>query len=336
MKAFLPVTLSLLLAFPACSSSDRLANDAEQFAEGMARKAESMAGRPDRSYQNKDPYLTREFTLAGAGELRVQTSGGNITVAGTDGNRVKVNMYVNKSSWGKNPSAKEVEEALENYTIDISQNGNTVSAIAENKSKNWSGNNNVSISFVVQVPRAIATQLRTSGGNITLDQVDGKQDLKTSGGSISATGIGGDLAAHTSGGDIAIQSYKGTLDARTSGGNIRLENGSGTLKMHTSGGNITLSGIAGGVEAKTSGGNITADLDKPRDFVTLATSGGNVSVTMPQGIGMDVDIRGSKVNTSFQNFKGDFRSDRVTGKVDGGGIPVDLRTSGGRINLVQR
>jgi hypothetical protein len=321
MKTLLLFVVSLALAFPACSSTDRMAGEAD---------------RPETTLQANEPYFTKEFTLRGAGDLRVQTSGGNITVNGTNGERVKVEMFVNKSGWGKNRSSKEVEEALRNYDINISQSGNSVVATAENKSKNWSGNNNLSISFVVQVPHAMVTQLRTSGGNITLSNLDGKQEVKTSGGNIKASGIGGDMNAHTSGGDIALESYKGTLDARTSGGNIRLENGTGKLKLHTSGGNIKLSGIAGGVDARTSGGSISADIQKPRDFITLATSGGNVSVTVPRGIGMDVDIRGSKVNTSFDKFQGDFKSDRVTGKVDGGGIPVDLKTSGGRIDLVQR
>jgi hypothetical protein len=326
----------LVLVFPACSSTDRVASDAEHFADQVAGQAESVAERLERSFQADEPYLTKEFTLRGPGDLRVQTSGGNITVNGTNANQVKVEMFVNKSSWGKNRTTKEVEEALRNYEINLTQSGNSVVASAENKAKSWTNNNNISISFVVQVPHAIATQLRTSGGNIKINNVDGRQDIKTSGGNISASGIGGDMDAHTSGGDISLNSYQGTLDARTSGGNIRLENGLGKLKLHTSGGNIKLSGIAGGVEARTSGGSISADIEKPKDFITLATSGGNVSVTIPRGTGMDVDIRGSKVNTSFDKFQGDFKSDRVTGKVDGGGIPVELKTSGGRIDLVQR
>jgi DUF4097 and DUF4098 domain-containing protein YvlB len=329
MKILIPFFLSLILSSSACSSSDHHAQEAKHLTE-------SLAGLSGGSYQENEPYITKNFTITGAGSLQVKTSGGNITVSGSNGNRISVEMYVHKSSWGKNRNAKEVEEALQNFMITISQSGNTVMAIAEKKSESWFKNNNVSISFVVQVPHQIVCDLRTSGGNITLQDVDGKQEVRTSGGNITTTGVNGDMLAHTSGGNIVLQSYKGTLEARTSGGNIRLEDGMGDLKLHTSGGNIRLSGIAGGINASTSGGSITAEIINPKNFINLSTSGGNVTVTVPQGIGMDVDIRGSKVNTSFQDFKGDLSANKVTGKVNGGGIPVELRTSGGSINLVQR
>lgn len=336
MKALVPFSLGFLLIFPACSSPDRIAGNVEHFADRIAEEAESVAERFERSVEDMEPYLTRDFTLASPGNLRVQTSGGNISVTGGSSNQVRVEMYVHKSSGGKNHSAKEIAEALENYEITVAQSGNTISALAENKSRNWIGNNNVSISFVVRVPHDVSGQLRTSGGNITLTNLDGKQEVKTSGGNISARGIGGDLDAHTSGGNIMLQRYRGNLDARTSGGNINLEDGSGELKIHTSGGNIRLSEITGSVNARTSGGNIIAGIDRPGHYVTLATSGGDISLTLPKNTGMDVDMRGSKVNTSFQDFRGDLRDDRVTGKVNGGGIPVDLKTSSGRVALVQR
>lgn len=84
-------------------------------------------------------------------------------------------------------------------------------------------------------PVSTTTDLRTSGGSISLENLTGNQDAKTSGGRITARQIGGDLEVNTSGGSITIEEIEGYVDAKTSGGRISAANVTGGITARTSG-----------------------------------------------------------------------------------------------------
>lgn len=276
-----------------------------------------------------DPYLTKSFNLS-SGDLFVSTSGGSIRVEGGNANSVKVEMYV-KSNKHSDSKIKEMLE--EDYEIRIEKSGSRIEAVAKKVSKNWSWNG-ISISFVVYTPENFACDLNTSGGSLKISGVSGRNhELKTSGGSITAEDMSGDLEARTSGGSITVKDFVGELDAKTSGGSIKLSNIKGDIDVSTSGGGITIDDAQGAVYASTSGGSINADISKLEDQLVLKTSGGSVRATIPSGLGLDLDLRGNRVNTSLNNFSGESKSDRVNGTVNGGGILVQLSTSGGSVNL---
>lgn len=276
-----------------------------------------------------NPYLTKSFNLS-SGDLYVSTSGGSIRVEGGSGNTVKVEMYV-RSNRHSDKKMKEILE--EDYEIRIQKSGSRIEAVAKRTSKSWSWNG-ISISFVVYTPEKFACDLNTSGGSLKISDVSGRNhELKTSGGSITAEDMSGDLEARTSGGSITISDYLGEIDVRTSGGSINLSDIKGDVEASTSGGGIRINDAQGSVYATTSGGSINADITRLEDQLVLKTSGGSVRATIPSGLGLDLDLRGNRVNTSLSNFSGESKSDRVKGTVNGGGILVQLSTSGGGVHL---
>ncbi|MDX1618455.1 MAG: DUF4097 family beta strand repeat-containing protein [Balneolaceae bacterium] len=283
--------------------------------------------------QEDDPYRVEEFDISSPGELEVQTSGGHITVEASENNRVRVEMYVRRNGRDLTPSDTD----LDDFDIEISQTGNRVTAIADRRgrSRNW-GRNNISISFVVFTPRAISAELRTSGGHIAVTGLDGEQRLSTSGGHLKMNNLKGTVSARTSGGHIEIRDFVGDMNARTSGGHIEVEHSEGTIELHTSGGHISLNQLSGQVEATTSGGSIEADLTsiEPRGFgANLRTSGGHINVTVPEGIGLDLDLKGNRVSTKLENFSGEIERDEVEGSINGGGPKLTARTSGGTVRI---
>lgn len=286
------------------------------------------------AHASDDPYLTKTFTLDGPGDLEVNTSGGSIDVVGTSGNQVTVEMYVKPNGgWSLFGSDDDdIEEALEDYTIDIRQDGSKVIATAERQGSNW-GNSKVSISFKVMVPNRISCDLSTSGGSISVADVEGKHDIRTSGGSLNFDHLSGTTQAHTSGGSINVDDYRGKLDANTSGGSISVDGAEGEALLKTSGGSIRLENIRGSLEARTSGGGIRADVAELGKFLTLKTSGGSITATIPGGQGLDLDLSGNRVNTKLVNFTGESDKNSINGSVNGGGVPVSLHTSGGSVTL---
>lgn len=290
-----------------------------------------------KAQSDEKPYLTKQFQMGNSGKLEAETSGGNIAVLGQKSGQAKVEVYVRGNNGKAKLSADEIKERLENYEITINQEGNTLYAKSRSKKNfsSWVVNNGLSISFKIYVPEKVASRLQTSGGNIAIADVAGEQQVSTSGGNISVDNVNGNTALETSGGNINVDNYKGRLTVECSGGNIKLSNASGELKVETSGGNISLSEVSGGVEAETSGGNISAKLSQIDKFLTLETSGGNISANIPMDKGLDIDIEADKVHANIKNwnFSGKIDKDVIKGSVNGGGIPVKIRTSGGNVNL---
>lgn len=279
---------------------------------------------------SEDAYQTERFNVSGSVSLEVQTSGGSIQVEGSNDDEVLVEMYVRRR--GKYVEAGEAD--LDDYEISITQNGNTVSAIADRKSnRGWNWNDGYSISFVVYTPKETRTRLKTSGGSLTARNLAGSQELRTSGGSITTEGIQGQMVLRTSGGSISITDVKGDAEAKTSGGTIRANMMVGNLDANTSGGSIRLTGIEGNVEAKTSGGSISAEILAPKDIIDLRTSGGSITVTVPDSQGYDLDLDANRVYAELINFNGRAERDEIRGTFNGGGTMLKAKTSGGSIRL---
>ncbi|SMO36722.1 DUF4097 family beta strand repeat-containing protein [Fodinibius sediminis] len=275
-------------------------------------KADGNAGN---SITVDEPYRTETFNATGSDLLDIKTSGGHITVEGSNSNAVRIEMYVQKN--GRDLSPDDTD--LANWDIDISQSGNTITAHARRKKSGWNifgSDNRISISFVIHAPREIETDLATSGGHLEGHGLAGTHTMKTSGGHITLSDIEGRVKARTSGGHISVNSLDGDLDAQTSGGHIHLEDIRGTS-----------------VQASTSGGNIEADFLALGSVIDLKTSGGNVNLQLPERSAFDLDLKGNLVNATLDNFSGKAERDEIKGKVNGGGPSVSAKTSGGIVSL---
>ena len=276
----------------------------------------------------QEPYVVQEFGVSDDVKIEVQTAGGSIEVIGRDTDEVRVEMYVRERGREVDPGDGD----LNGWQIDIDKTGNKVYAIAKRQDRSW-GNNKVSISFIVYAPVRSTSELKTSGGSISLENLIGTQTANTSGGSIRAEKIGGDIELKTSGGSITINDIEGFVAANTSGGRISVDRVTGGIDVKTSGGSITLEEVHGNVEAKTSGGSITAEIVEPKDFIELKTSGGSISIVVPRDKGYDLELDGNRVRADLDNFSGQYERDEIEGTLNGGGTKISARTSGGSVRL---
>ena len=269
------------------------------------------------------------FAVGNNVNVEVQTSGGSIEVIGSKRDNVHVEMFVKQR--GKEIDAKKVD--LDDWDITIKKKGNTVYAIAKKRKKISWGRDNFSVSFIVHSPVDSKAEVKSSGGGITLENLEGDQRAKTSGGSITASQIIGGVHLHTSGGSITLDEIEGNIQAHTSGGRIRATAINGEILAKTSGGSITLEDILGNVEARTSGGSIHAEIVKPDEYIDLKTSGGSISVTVPEEGGYDINLDGTRVRVKLANFDGDYEKDKIKGTLNGGGIRLTAKTSGGTVTM---
>jgi len=314
--------------------------------------------------QSNEPFTTYTFAPVVASNIRMveaNTSGGSITVNGTDGSEAVVEVNVTRASGGanlfnfrRNRATNENIKQLfeENYTVDVKVENGKLYAVARPNSRTLSNAERLNISFNITVPGQINSNLQTSGGSIRIRNLSGSQDFRTSGGSMTIENVTGDIVGRTSGGSITVANSSGTINLRTSGGSITARDCRGVINLGTSGGSLNLSNLIGDVDATTSGGSVTArnmqgalkagtsggsmnvDMVSVSEHVILSTSGGSISLNLPANRGYALDLRANRVNTSeLRNFSGNQRNNRVEGTVGNGGPNVSARTSGGRVNL---
>lgn len=283
---------------------------------------------------DKVPFDTKEFTLSGTGSFEGEVSGASISITGTSGNKVTVNYFLKKDGKYFSASASEVKEFLEDYTIEISQTGNRISLTAKQKSSgNWSWRNRPTLSFEISAPKNFNTTIRTSGRAVSLNELNGRQELASSGGSITIKNSQGEINSQSSGGSFNLSYFEGKLDARSSGGSIRVSEFKGDISAQSSGGGINLEGISGSINASSSGGSIKANLVSISKDLIFKSSGGSIAVTVPSNLAFDIDLRGGSLNSSLQNFQGTTTKNQISGKVNGGGPFISMQSSGGSIRI---
>ncbi|HEY2036863.1 MAG TPA: DUF4097 family beta strand repeat-containing protein, partial [Steroidobacteraceae bacterium] len=146
---------------------------------------------------------------------------------------------------------------------------------------NWFNFGSTRVSFELEVPRGYPVDLGTSGGHIDVRNLNAEVRAGTSGGSVLVQDVAGTVNAHTSGGSIEAERLNGPARLTTSGGGIDVTDSTGDLYLRTSGGSIQIQNADGRVDAHTSGGGIRAQLRGNRG-VTLATSGGSITLLLPQ------------------------------------------------------
>ncbi len=318
---------------------------------------------------NQQPYLNKSFANAAIKNVNVKTSGGSIMVSGGNASDAHVEVYINANNNNEDLSKDELTERLQNYDLDVSLSGNELEVSAKAKS-NFNWKKSLSISFKIYVPKEVSTNLTTSGGSIKLSNLNGEQSFGTSGGSLNVNQLNGIVKGHTSGGSINVTNSKSNIDMRTSGGSITAADCQGTISLSTSGGSLHLTNLNGTINARTSGGGINGDhisgelitgtsggsinltemacsletstsagsthvqMDQLGKYIKINGSVGHIDLQIPSGKGLDLDLHGNRISTNVTtNFNGEKDDSRMVGKLNGGGIPVTVRTSIGGINL---
>ena len=214
--------------------------------------------------------------------------------------------------------------------------------------------------------------LRSGGGHIRAGTIDGRADLDTDGGNITVGHAGSFVNVRTGGGQIDFGEVRGSVHAQTGGGGIRIMYVAGPMEVESSGGSICLTRVAGAVQAATADGTITAWINPssgpdngtggaPSNLPggasahpmivqlagasQLASGNGDIIVFLPRNLAANIDALVAKggehrieadpaLHLSFQTAESNGAGPvHAVGVLNGGGIPLKLRTSAGKIRL---
>jgi TonB family protein len=196
--------------------------------------------------------------------------------------------------------------------------------------------------------------LHTGGGHIRVGQIGGRAQLETVGGNITVAHAQKFVDVHTGGGQIDFGEVRGSVHAQTGGGGIRIMYVSGPMEVESSGGSICLTRVAGAVQAATSGGTITAWInpDTPTSggavrlggASQLTSGNGDIIVFLPRNLAATIEASvaagGDRhieadpaLHLTFQVPANGAGPSHATAVLNGGGAPLKLRTTAGKIRL---
>jgi hypothetical protein len=293
--------------------------------------------------------LEKKFDLAPGGRFVLTADVGAVTLQGVAGQQVSIVVTADR------------EDLAERVDFRFEPGAGELKMVAEQKDKGfmkWFRQVHGHVNIAIEVPRATAVDLRTAGGPIDLSALDAGVKANSSGGSVKITDVRGDVALSSSGGGVEARSVHGAVRLDSSGGSVRGEGIDGSVYAETSGGSLTLATVSGDVTASSSGGGVhiqgvggrvkAGSSGGPVDVVFAAgnskggeidSSGGGVAATVDPAVGLDVDAAssGGSVRCDLPvTIQGNVSSDRLQGKLNGGGPLLHLRSSGGGITISRR
>jgi TonB family protein len=197
--------------------------------------------------------------------------------------------------------------------------------------------------------------LHTGGGHIRAKEIGGRAELiSTEGGNITVGKASKYVAVKTGGGQIDFGEVHGSVHAQTGGGGIRVMYVAGPMQVESNEGSICLTRVASSVQAATADGTITAWISPdagssgPSGAIRLAgasqlsSGSGDIIVYIPRNLAANieaiVETGGEKrieadpalalqINITSSGYAKGWRS------LNGGGAPLKLKTTSGRIKL---
>ncbi len=196
--------------------------------------------------------------------------------------------------------------------------------------------------------------LRTGGGHIRAGLIGGRAELETAGGNITVAHAEKFVNVHTGGGQIDFGEVRGSVHAQTGGGGIRVMYVSGPMEVESSSGSICLTRVAGALQAATSGGTITAWInpDPPPGggavhlggASQLASGNGDIVVFLPRNLAATIEamvVGGGEghieadpaLHLNIQSPGNGAGPLHAMAVLNGGGAPLKLKTTGGKIRL---
>jgi TonB family protein len=212
---------------------------------------------------------TGSFAIRDGQRVRVSLDMGDVHVSTDASGEVRFHLRVEAA-----PGQYDAEKARKLFVVsarNTSEGGSIVGALQGDTS---SGNLWVSIEVVV--PKATPLEVVTQGGNIDVQDLDGKLRLSTAGGNITTGRLGAGAHIVTQGGHITVQDVTGDLDASTGGGQITTGRVRGEATLRTGGGHIRVAAVDGAARLDTGGGNIF--LQKAGTKLTVSTGGGRIVI----------------------------------------------------------
>ncbi|HYO82349.1 MAG TPA: DUF4097 family beta strand repeat-containing protein [Bryobacteraceae bacterium] len=196
--------------------------------------------------------------------------------------------------------------------------------------------------YTIRVPRKVELdRIVTSNARIMVDGVQGTTRLRTSNGSVHVAGVRGPIEVETTNAAVELKDNDGPVIVRTTNGHIDADEVKGSLSATTTNASVSarlLNAEQGRpVTIATTNGEVTLTLDGLRgNPVTASTTNASITVKLPASVGarLSAETTNSSVSTDFDiTMRGAISKTKIHGDINGGGAPITLATTNGRVNI---
>lgn len=291
----------------------------------------------------------RTLQVNGTANIDLSTGSGSVRVRTGNSGQVLITGHVKATNWFGGDAERRVQAIVNQPPVQ--QNGNDIRIGHTSDSELL---HNVSISYELVVPAETRLRSHTGSGNQDIVGLNDQLEVETGSGGLKISEIGAPVRAEAGSGDIAIDQVKGSVRAKTGSGSIHatqisggFEGGTGSghivleqiaageVRAETGSGGMELRGVQGSLEATAGSGDIRAE-GNPTGSWTLRTGSGTVQVKLAADTGFDLNARTNSGSISVSQpvtVQGSISRKEVRGKVHGGGVPVDVETGSGNIEI---
>jgi hypothetical protein len=131
------------------------------------------------------------------------------------------------------------------------------------------------------------------------------------------------------------------VNVTNTNGQVALTALDGKVRAHTTNGGVNGKSLSGGVDARSTNGGVTIDMASVgADSISLRTTNGGVTLTLPDTAKatLSASCTNGGINvSSLDNLDvSDQSRRRLEGRLNGGGTPIELRTTNGGIRVRPR
>jgi hypothetical protein len=282
-------------ATPAYKTIEFVPTEPSLEAKGQLEPAASGSVTATGIAQGSDSTFERSFNVSSGGTLTLDlNTGGGVTVRGWDDDRVVVRARLAGLQW------RDVE-------VDVERESDGVRVTTDYRRR--SGNHSTSNEFEIRVPRRYDVRLSSSGGSLTLIDLEGR------------------FTGHTGGGEFVFERVKGSARLTTGGGEIHVSDSDLSGTVSTGGGTVLISRVSGGLRASSGSGPVIYGDSLVRE--------GRRSTTDLSSI--EVNAGGSRISIGRNT---EYRAGTLNIEKAGGDIHLDeapngarVRTGGGRVTV---
>lgn len=290
----------------------------------------------------------RTLQVSGTVSIDLSTGSGSVQVRAGNSGQVLISGHVKATNWFG--STEQRVQAIANNPP-IQQNGNDIRIGHMNDSEML---HNVSISYELVVPAETRLRSHTGSGHQDVSGLNEQVEVETGSGDLKLSDIGATVRAEAGSGNIAVEQVKGEIRAKTGSGSIRAmqvsggfegstgsghivleQTASGAVRAETGSGGMELHGVRGSLEATAGSGDVSAD-GNPTGSWTVRTGSGGVRLKLANDAGFDLNARTSSGSISVSQpvtVQGTINHKEIRGKVHGGGVPVEVETGSGNIEI---
>jgi len=289
----------------------------------------------------------RTLSVTAPIRLELANASGDVSITGSTDGKVHVHGEVRSSGIGFDSPQKRLDEIVSNPPIE--QKGDTVRI-----GKDLSRIRNLSVSYVIEVPRETEVDITVASGSQTIrgvrgpikaqaasgsiraDHIDRHAQLSTLSGSINAHDIGDDLRASSASGSVTVSNIKGDVRTSALSGATQIAEPGGRVDSDTASGSVEVQGATTDVKAHAASGRIEVRGNPgSNSYWDLKTVSGVVELSVPSNANfhLSADAVSGQIKTDVPIVIEEQGKHSLRARVGAGGGRVEVHTISGEIRV---